>query len=203
MKATKELIEKWLSEYSDNYSQDCLSLKNTSNAPLVDSVRTNQDILSIDDNDTYFVADHLVIFDRIVGNLAKVDIVNDDLSQSGPFYLVRSPQGFAFDDTAHHAADKLEMLATEEDFSRRCEIFIQRLDLSAKYSGWEFVHWHRLLFGGTCNSGVEKYSKMFNIDLDAEYTVGEYIDIINRTLTGSSDIQELKNYYENFKSMNL
>lgn len=127
---------------------------------------------------------------KIVKGIAKGAILNSDLTLT-PCYIMKHENVFAHGETIHEAQqalqDKLfEELGTEE----RIDLFLKTFNLTDKYSGRLFFDWHNKLTG-SCEMGRKSFIADRGLDIDAEYTVSEFISICENAF-GSNVIQALK-----------
>ena len=127
------------------------------------------------------------------GNLAKGYIVNRDFSVC-VCYIAKSQGLFAHGKTAREAAtalrDKIFQKMSTED---RIAEFRKRFDKNEKYIAASFFEWHKKLTG-SCLMGRQQFIRDYNINLDNEYTVAEFIALTENSY-GGDVIQKLKKYY--------
>ena len=70
------------------------------------------------------------------------------------------------------------------------EKFINQFGKDKSYKGTEFFEWHHYLTG-SCLMGRESFVKNHGLDLEAEYTVDEFISLTENDY-GSAIIKKLK-----------
>ena len=128
------------------------------------------------------------------GNYAKGAIVNSDLTLS-PCFIAKEYDYFAHGETLEEAvkfvhAKAIQSLSEEE----RIDKFLQEYpNKNKKYSGREFFNWHHLLTG-SCEMGRKQFCKDNNIDIDAEYTPMEFLNICKDAYGGDIIKQVIKRY---------
>ena len=76
------------------------------------------------------------------------------------------------------------------DSDEAIDAFIKEFEMEKKYPGTKFFEWHHYLTG-SCLMGRENFVKNHDLDLEAEYTVKEFIEICENDY-GSDVIRRLK-----------
>jgi len=142
----------------------------------------------------YYIDSVPTIITAILGNYAKGYTVGGDY-QLTPCYVAKSPNGlFAHGKDLHEAEgallEKINESLTEEE---RIELFCQTFKKGEKYKGDVFSTWHHHLTG-SCLFGRNRFIEEHNLDLEAEYSVLEFISICENAY-GSEIIKKLKYYY--------
>ena len=147
-------------------------------------------------NDHYvFSIDRVqTIITKIKGNIAKGYYLRSDFTLVSTF--VAKGQGyFAHGQTVREAVESLEEKIFENlDFEEKIKVFKSTFDSNTKYKGTLFFEWHHKLTG-SCLQGRNEFVKEHNLDLNKEYTVKEFLEIIKNSY-GWSKIKELEDYYK-------
>lgn len=78
----------------------------------------------------------------------------------------------------------------DESINTFINTFISKFNLDKKYPGTDFFEWHHYLTG-SCLMGREAFVKNHGLDLQAKYTVKEFIDICENDY-GGEIIKQLK-----------
>ena len=117
------------------------------------------------------------IITRVMGNLAKGFILNDDLTLS-PCFVVKGQNLFAHGETVKAAQAALqEKIFERMDTDEKIDTFLNTLKLGKKYPAKTFYEWHHKLTG-SCEMGRNSFCARHNIDLaNGMYTVEEFIEI--------------------------
>jgi hypothetical protein len=76
----------------------------------------------------------------------------------------------------------------------RIEMFVKEHKQDVKYKGTDYYEWHHTLTG-SCKFGRDNFVNQHNIDLEAEYTPQEFIEIVKNAY-GSEIIKQLELEYE-------
>ena len=130
------------------------------------------------------------IFKSIKLNIAKVNIINKDLTLTTTF-VAKGHNLFAHGKSIKQAVDSLqEKIFDTMSIDDKIESFISQFDMSLKYPASKFYDWHNKLTG-SCEFGRDNYFKNHEIDMDDKYTVTQFI---NLTLNeyGGKIISQLK-----------
>ena len=126
----------------------------------------------------------------IKGTCAKGFIVNSDLSLE-PCYVVKGNGYFAHGETVKEARDALAAKYFEDmDEEEVIEKFLSTFKKGEKYTGTEFFEWHHYLTG-SCLMGRQSFVKNHGLDLNAKYTVEEFIALCENDY-GGTVIKRLK-----------
>ena len=145
----------------------------------------------------YFVDYVPTIIKSIKGNMAKGYIVDGDLSKTKT-YIVKDHENkyFAHGKTIKEAMQSLQdKIIADMDVEETIQMFLNEVDKSKSYPASYFFDWHGRLTG-SCLQGRETFVKNKNIDLTAEMTLAEFVDITIGEY-GGEIIQKLKeNDYE-------
>jgi hypothetical protein len=144
---------------------------------------------------TVYIVDGIqTLIYSVHGNYAKGAIVNSDLTLS-PCFIAKEDDYFAHGETLQDAvmavhAKAIQNLIEEE----RIDKFLQEYpDKNKKYLGREFFEWHHVLTG-SCKMGRKQFCKDNNIDIDAEYTPMEFLNICKDAYGGDVIKQVIKRY---------
>lgn len=132
----------------------------------------------------YTVDNVNTIFYRIIGNLAKCAILNQDLTLT-PCYVVRDGNGlFAHGETPKEAQDALtEKMLENLDTDKDIEMMLSELSLTEQYPASVFYKWHHILTG-SCEMGRKSFMRNHGIGMDDMYTVSEFVDITGNDYGG-------------------
>lgn len=134
------------------------------------------DIPRLNGEDVYHVDGIPTVLRSVVGNIAKGAIVKQDLSLF-PCFVARAGDYWAHGTTAREALRDAQAKrnedAPEED---RIEAFWEKFSRTDRYTGHQLLDAHRALTL-SCEMGCAAFVKSKEIDLDATFTVDEFIDI--------------------------
>ena len=146
--------------------------------------------------DTIYMIDSVqTIIKQIKGQVAKGYIVNKDFTLN-PCYVVKGNGYFAHGETIRKAQESLrEKIFENMDRDEAIEQFMSKFKKDKLYKGTEFFEWHHYLTG-SCLMGRESFVKNHNLDLDAEYTVNEFIALTENDY-GNEIIKQLKERWNN------
>ena len=146
--------------------------------------------------DTIYKIDSIqTIVNQIKGNVAKGFILNEDFTLQ-PCYVIKGNGYFAHGETIRKAQESLrEKIFEDMDSDEAIEEFIKKFAKDKKYKGTDFFEWHHYLTG-SCLMGRESFVKNHNLDLEAEYTVEEFIELTENDY-GSEIIKQLKERWNN------
>ena len=113
-----------------------------------------------------------------------------------PCFVVKGNGYFAHGKTLKEARDALVAKYFEDmDEEETIEKFLETFKKGEKYAGTEFFEWHHYLTG-SCLMGRESFVKNKGLDINALYTVDEFIALCENDY-GSSVIKKLKERWEN------
>ena len=147
---------------------------------------------TVNGESVFYIDDMPTIIRSIKGNYAKGYTVNDDFSLTG-CYIAKSPAGglFAHGKDLHDAVNSLnrkiaELMTIEE----RVMLFCKTFKKGEKYKGTVFFDWHNRLTG-SCLFGRTQFVKNKGFELEMDYTVEEFINIVENEY-GSDVIKLLK-----------
>ena len=134
------------------------------------------------------------IITKVKMALAKGFILNSDLTMT-PCYIAKGNGYFAHGETVKEAQEALqekmfENMDTEEAIDR----FLDTFKKGEKYKGQDFFLWHHYLTG-SCEMGRKHFVSNHGIDLEAQYTVEEFIALCENDY-GGDIIKQLKERYE-------
>ena len=128
----------------------------------------------------------------IKGDYAKGFVINSDFDTT-PCWVARAPHKsiFAHGEDLHKAVEALEeKIAESMTDEERVSYFCSTFKKGEKYKGTLFFDWHNRLTG-SCHFGRTQFVKNHNLDLEMEYTVDEFIAIVENAY-GSDIIKKLK-----------
>lgn len=136
----------------------------------------------------------LTVITRVKLALAKGFILNRDLTLT-PCYIAKWDGYFAHGKTVKEAEKALqekifENMDTEEAIGR----FLCTFKKDEKYKGQDFFLWHHYLTG-SCEMGRRAFVRDRGLDLEAYYTVEEFLELCKNSYGG--DI--IKQLQERFK----
>ena len=152
-------------------------------------------LTSFNGKEVYAIDGIATIIDHIKGNVAKGHILNTDFSLM-PCFVVKGNGYFAHGKTLKEARDALVAKYFEDmDEEETIEKFLETFKKGEKYAGTEFFEWHHYLTG-SCLMGRESFVKNKGLDINALYTVDEFIALCENDY-GSSVIKKLKERWEN------
>ena len=203
----KEVILRWLSGYGDGYgygdgsgygygSGDGDGSGYGDGDGSGDGSGYGERIKKYKGEDVYYIDCIPTVIHSIKGNYAKGFTINDDFGKT-PCFVARSADGrlFAHGNNLHEAVaaleDKVSESMTEEE---RIELFCKSFKKTKKYKGTVFFDWHNRLTG-SCLFGRNQFVKDKGLDVQAEYTVDEFIAIVENAY-GSVIIKKLKSVWE-------
>lgn len=134
------------------------------------------------------------IITKLRGNIAKGFILNKDLTLE-PTFVVKSNNYFSHGSTIKEAMHNLEEKILENrDLEEIIEEFKNKFNKKDKYKGTLFYQWHHYLTG-SCVQGRNDFVKNNGIDLEKEYTVLEFLQIVKNAY-GWSNLEQLVDYYQ-------
>ena len=148
-------------------------------------------IKSIDDQKVFDIDCVPTIVSQAAGQYAKGFILNGDLTRT-PCYIAKCGNFFAHGETLkdafRDAREKYEENAPLEERIARFNALFP--DNDKPVSGRELFSWHHILTG-SCLMGREQFCRERGLDIDAEYTVAEFIRLTEHAY-GSDAIKKLK-----------
>ena len=131
---------------------------------------------------------------HIKDDIAKGFILNGDFTIN-PCYIVKGNGFFAHGKTIREAQRALtEKYMEDMGEDEVIEKFMSEFERDKKYKGTVFFDWHHYLTG-SCLMGREAFVKNHGLDLEAEYTVDEFIELCKDDY-GGEIIKKLKNMWE-------
>ena len=153
-------------------------------------------ILKHNGEDVYYVDGMPTIITHINGTYAKGYTVGEDCQLTKCFIAKDEyTNKFAHGSTLRKAVEALqEKVYQDVSEEERLQAFRNAFKPDEKYKGTEFFKWHNILTG-SCLFGREQFVKNKGLDLNAEYTVQEFIGIVENDY-GGEIIQKLKEGYE-------
>lgn len=141
-------------------------------------------------NTIYEIDDVQTAVTHLKANVAKGFILNNDFSTE-PCYIVKGNGYFAHGKTIREAQQALVAKYMEDmDEDEVIEKFLSEFKHGKKYKGTVFFDWHHYLTG-SCLMGRESFVKNHGLDLEAEYTVDEFISLCENDY-GGEVIKHLK-----------
>ena len=125
----------------------------------------------------------LTVITRVKLALAKGFILNSDLTLT-PCYIAKGDGYFAHGKTVKEAEKALqeknfENMDTEEAIGR----FLCTFKKDEKYKGQDFFLWHHYLTG-SCEMGRRAFVRDRGLDLEAYYTVEEFLELCKDSYGG-------------------
>ena len=130
------------------------------------------------------------IITRVRDNIAKGFILKSDLTLDA-CYIAKGQNRFAHGKTVREAVRDLQIKIFENmDTDEAIDKFIETFKRDEKYPGRDFFEWHHYLTG-SCLMGRESFVKDKGLDIDATYTVDEFISICKNAY-GGDVIKQLK-----------
>ena len=148
------------------------------------------EITSFNGNNVYIVDSIQTIITHIKDSVAKGFILHDDFTLT-PCFVVKGNGYFAHGKTLEEAMEALQEKFFENiDTEEAIEMFMDKFKKNEKYPGTEFFEWHHHLTG-SCLMGRESFVRNHGLDVNAMYTVDEFISICENDY-GSEVIKELK-----------
>ena len=131
---------------------------------------------------------------HIKDDIAKGFILNGDFTID-PCYIVKGNGFFAHGKTIREAQRALtEKYMEDMGEDEVIEKFMAEFEHGKKYKGTVFFDWHHYLTG-SCLMGRESFVKNHGLDLNALYTVDEFITLCEDAYGGEM-IKKLKNMWE-------
>ena len=147
-----------------------------------------------DGKDVFVIDEVQTIITYIKDAVAKGFILNRDFTLT-PCFVVKGNGYFAHGKTLEEAMTALRKKVFENmDSEEAIGQFIEKFKKGEKYKGTEFFEWHHYLTG-SCLIGRESFVKNHGLDVNAMYTVDEFIAICENDY-GSEVIKELKEKWE-------
>lgn len=142
----------------------------------------------------YLVDDIQTLIYSVHGNYAKGAIINSDLTLS-PCFIAKEGNYFAHGETLQEAVEDVHARAIQNlSEKERIDNFLQEYpDKNKKHSGRGFFEWHHILTG-SCKMGRKQFCKDNNIDIDAEYTPIEFLNICKESYGGDVIKKIIKRY---------
>ena len=151
----------------------------------------NGNIESLNGQNVYIIDETQTIITQVVGQYAKGFILNSDLTQK-PCYIAKCGNSFAHGETLkdafRDAREKYEECAPLEERIERFNSFFPEND--KPISGRDLFSWHHILTG-SCLMGRENFCREHGLEIDAEYTIREFIRITEHAY-GKDAIKQLK-----------
>ena len=138
---------------------------------------------SINGKKIYMIDGIAITISHIHGNIAKVTIINRDLTET-PCYIVKEGKYFAHGKTIAEAHEALqEKLFYEMPAEKRIAEFWKCHKKGIKYPTKDFFEWHHKLTR-SCLMGRQQFAKDHDVDLDGEMTVEEFIALTKNAFGG-------------------
>lgn len=131
------------------------------------------------------------VFLSIVGNVAKVNVIKDDMSTQ-KMYIAKSGNLFAHGDNKDHALREVSAkFFASMSFEAKKQEFIKLFKKDEVYPTRHFFEWHHHLTG-SCESGRMMFVKAHGIDLDAGMNTITFLNLTKNEYNGKI-IQEILN----------
>ena len=135
--------------------------------------------------------------ENIVKTIARGFILQNDLTLQ-PCYVAKGQGCFAHGETVNEAVKALqEKIFENMDSEEAIEKFMETFEKGKKYPGKDFFEWHHYLTG-SCLMGRESFVKDNNLNLEALFTVEEFIALCENAY-GGEIIQQLKKRWSDIK----
>ena len=139
----------------------------------------------------YYIDNIPCIFLSIVNNVAKVNVINDDMSVK-TMYIAKSGNLFAHGDNKEHAVRSVtDKFFASLSFEQKKTEFVSKFKKEIEYSNRLFFAWHHHLTG-SCESGRMLFVKSHGIDLDGKMTTLNFLNLTKNEYNGSA-ITEILN----------
>lgn len=144
-------------------------------------------IKSINGKAVYQINDIATIIDSVHFNYAKGYILNSNLTTT-PCFIAKCGNFFAHGKTLKEAfADARKKYERNAPLEERIKLFNAKFPENDKpVAGRDLFEWHHILSGGR-----EQFCKEKGLDIDAEYTVREFISLTENAYGGDT-IKQLK-----------
>lgn len=140
--------------------------------------------------EVYFVDNVETIIEHIKESFAKGFILNDDFTLA-PCFVAKGHGYFAHGKTLKEAREALLKKVFENmDTDEAIEAFMDKFKKDKEYPGTDFFEWHHYLTG-SCLMGRESFVRNKGLDVNAMYTVDEFIALCENDY-GGEVIKDLK-----------
>jgi len=146
-------------------------------------------------NKVWYIDNLPTLIDSVHGDYyAKGRLVNGDLTLTS-CYIARSGNSLAHGETLRKAAEDAQAKAMEQmPLEERLDRFKAEFpSLDSKEKCEVFYHWHHILTG-SCTMGRDQFVRDHGLNMDKEYTVGYFLDIV-KDAYGSGVIRKLREMY--------
>lgn len=155
---------------------------------------SGEKLVRVKSYDVFYIDTVPTIITSIFGNYAKGFIIAKDY-QLIPCFIAKEVNGyFAHGKTLKSAVWALEeKIINNMSVDNKIELFCKNFDKNKKYKGTEFFKWHNILTG-SCLFGRNQFVKDNNLDINAKYTVIEFIKLTQHSY-GGNIITKLKQFY--------
>ena len=148
-----------------------------------------------DGQKVYLIDGIQTIIKHAHGAYAAGVILNDDFSLI-PCFVAKGRGYFAHGKTGEEAREALTAKIFENmDSEEAISSFMDKFEKGKKYPGTDFFEWHHYLTG-SCLMGRESFVKNNGLDVNAMYTVDEFISLCESAY-GSEIIVQLKERWKN------
>lgn len=151
----------------------------------------DRDIESLNGQHVYIIDETQTIITQVIGLYAKGFILGKDLTQK-PCYIAKCGNSFAHGETLkdafRDAREKYEEHAPLEERIASFNTFFPENDKPV--SGRVLFSWHHILTG-SCLMGRENFCREHGLEIDAEYTIREFIRLTEHAY-GKDAIKQLK-----------
>ena len=138
----------------------------------------------------YLIDSVQTIITNIKKSVAKGYILNTDLTTT-PCFVVKGQGYFAHGNTLKEATESLREKIFEDMVPEEAiEEFMNKFEKGKKYKGTDFFEWHHYLTG-SCLMGRESFVRNHRLDVEAMYTVDEFIALCENDY-GNDIIKQLK-----------
>ena len=130
------------------------------------------------------------IIEHIKESFAHGYILNGDLTLT-PCFVAKGQGYFAHGKTLREAREALtDKIFENMDSDEAIENFLHEFEINKKYPGTKFFEWHHYLTG-SCLMGREAFVSNNDLDINADYSVKEFIELCENDY-GADVIKQLK-----------
>ena len=143
-----------------------------------------------DKKEVYVVDGVQTIVEHVKNSFAHGYILNRYFTLT-PCFIAKGQGYFAHGKSLKEARESLRKKIFENmDPEEAIEKFMQEFETDKKYPGTKFFEWHHYLTG-SCLMGRESFVKNHDLDINAEYSVKEFIELCENDY-GGEVIRQLK-----------
>ena len=150
-------------------------------------------ISQYNEQEVFLVDGMQTVINHIKDSFATGFILNSDLTLTH-CWIAKGNGYFAHGETIRDAQRALrEKIFENMNTDEAIALFVNKFEDGEKYPGTEFFEWHHYLTG-SCLMGRKSFVMNRGLDIDAMYTVKEFIDICENNY-GGEIIKRLKEFY--------